>query len=382
MKEWKDDYELNRWLKNKAESSVVQYLLYWGNYLDYVEQETGKRPTSKELIDEIEEDQTKSRRHKGEIARRLVDWHRNLIEEGSSENYAKTRIGAIMGFYRSNGFKIAFTERFSDLFPAGGREDYRKRLLKPEDVKLMLDYARCLRDKAIILTLYEGGMDIKTLCSMNAGHLKKADGWATIHLYRTKEKWSYFTHLGTNALTVIRRYLKERGKAKDDDPLFVAIKNKRIRQRNVQDVVKDIASRCGLADGDLRVIPYCLRSSFETLLETDGCSYEYKEFWMGHKIKYRGAYFIPTEELSLKTYQEHYNCLNIEKTESADIEQFRRLIADQTMEIDSLKAKIKNMEEKQTKSVNARIEELEETVRKLVRIIKEEGLKKDIEYEV
>lgn len=369
MIEWEKNYELNRWLGNKKKRSVELYLLYWKRYSDLVEQETGKRLTAKELIDEIEEDQKKPARYRGEVSRRLITWYRSMIKEGLSRNYAKTGIGAIMGFYRSNGFKITYTERFSDLFPAGGREDYRKRLLKPEDVKLMLDYAKSLRDKAIILTLYEGGMDDKTLCSMNVGHFRAHNGWGTIHLRREKEQWSYFTHLGSNAVIAVRRYLKERGDLDDSAPLFVTVNGDRIRPRNLQDVIKDIASRSGLGDGELRLIPYSLRSSFQTLLETDNCPFQYKEFWVGHKIKYRGAYFTPTEELSLKTYQEHYDCLSVEKIGSADLEQFRRLISDQAMEIDSLKAKIKTMEATQ----NTEILELKKTIRRIRSVMKEEG---------
>ena len=364
-------YELNRWLSTKKPRTRRHYLNNtWRLYKEFVESEL-KRSFShaelaKYLVDEIEKDEKRPARKRGEVSRRIIRWSRWLKEEKDmSNNTVKAHVGNIMSFYRENGFKISFTRRFSDLFPAGGRAENKKKLLRPEDVKKLVDNAKCLRDKAMMLTQYEGGLDTDTLCGMNVGDVLELTmkdmgiDFMTVHLFRSKEEWSYFTHVGHNAVKALRSYLKERKmkgyKLDNDSPLFVKSWTKkgrprRIRGRNVQQVVRETAIRAGLVIPALLkpnqhspVKPYSLRSSFATLLENDNCPYQFKEFWQGHKIKYRGAYFVPTEDISLKTYMEHYKALSVETTVS-NIEMENRL-RDQAVQIQTLTRRIAEVEE-------------------------------------
>lgn len=338
---WKGSYELERWLINKKPSSLSINWTAWKHFKSFVEGELGKEFThkalAKYLIDEIEKDQKKPARMKGEPQRRIERFHKARREQGASLNYTKSEVGNLMAFYRENGFKIKFTKRFSDLFPEGALPENRKQLINPSDLKKMLDNAKSLRDKAIMLVMYEGGMDLATLKSINYKQVADVElsetQFITLHLRREKEKWDYFTHLGSYSVEAIRRYIRERkanlrrrGETlKDGDPLFIKEwvkkgKHKRLTNRCIEKMVKDVAVRAGLLKlvilekGRLAPIrPYSLRGSFSTLLENDKCPYNYRQFWLGHKIKYGGAYFTPSEQLSLTTYQEHYKALSVEE---------------------------------------------------------------------
>jgi len=382
---WKVGEELDRWLSTKKSSTRGIYLGSWKLYKTFIESELGKKfedaELAKYLIDEIEEEERKPRRERGEVSRRLIRWGQWMRKRGLSRNTVKTHVGAIMGFYRENGFRIRFTRRFSDLFPAGSLPENKKKLLQPEDVKKLIDHAKCLRDKAMILVQYEGGMDTKTLCEMNVGHvmdilLKETVQFLTIHLYRAKEEWEYFTHIGPNAIKALRAYLKER-KSKgytlsNNSPLFVKSwtkkgKPRRVTTRVIEEVVRDTAIRAGLVNPAILkprqhspVKPYSLRSSFATLLENDNCPFQFKEFWQGHKIKYRGAYFVPTEELSLQTYMAHYRALSIEKATST-VNELERQVREQQVIITSLSRRLRRLEDFMAKYVKQAEEEMEIT---------------------
>ena len=315
----------------------------------------GYAKCAKYLIDEIEKDQKKAVRAKGEPQRRIIRFHNARLEQGASKNYAKSEVGNLMGFYRKNGFKITFDERFSELFPSGGVPENRKQLINPSDLKKMLDNAKSLRDRAVISVMYEGGMDLATLKSINYKQVADVElsetQFLTLHLRREKEEWDYFTHLGVNAVEAIRRYIRERKallrrrgeRLKDDDPLFIKEwvktgKHKRLTNRCIEKMVKDVAVRAGLLKleilekGRLAPIrPYSLRGSFSTLLENDNCPYNYRQFWLGHKIKYGGAYFTPSEQLSLTTYKAHYKALTIEETSVSRDELNKRVQELETM---------------------------------------------------
>ncbi|MCD6592616.1 hypothetical protein J7L00_00815 [Candidatus Bathyarchaeota archaeon] len=42
-----------------------------------------------------------------------------------------------------------------------------------KDIRKICDHAKTLRDKAIILCLFQSGMDDHTLCSLNVGDVRK-----------------------------------------------------------------------------------------------------------------------------------------------------------------------------------------------------------------
>lgn len=388
---WKDSPELDRWLGTRKKSYIGQSAKNWRHFKAYVEQELDRTFTDAELakylIDEIEADQKKKARKKGEPQRQIIRFYKDLRNRGYAKSSSKNAVGSIMAFYRENGFKITFTKRFSDLFPSGGKPENKKQLLKPEDVRKLVEHAKSLRDKAMILVMYEGGMDDKTLCEMNVGDVLEVTleamktEYITVNLYREKIEWAFFTHFGPNAVEAIRRYLRERSAIlrkrdppetlKDRDPLFVkewtkAGNPKRIRPRNIQEVIRDVAVRAELLNPAILekgqqapIRPYALRGSFSTLLENDNCPEQFKEFWQGHKIKYMGAYFIPTEELSLKTYVEHYKALSIEEV-TATASKLEQRVRDQEVLITTMMTRLSRMERFMKKYVGKAQREMEE----------------------
>ena len=382
---WKDSPELNRWLGTRKKSYIGQSAKNWRHFKAYVEQELSRTFTDKELakylIDEIEADQTKPARDKGEPQRQIIRFYNDLRNRGYAKTSSKNAVGSIMAFYRENGFKITFTKRFSDLFPSGGKPENKKQLLKPEDVRKMVEHAKSLRDKAMILVMYEGGMDDKALCEMNVGDVLEVTleamktEYITVNLYREKIEWDYFTHFGPNAVRALRAYLRERASKHhdlgNDKPLFAkawtkAGKPKRIRPRNIQEMIRDVAVRAELLNPAILekgqqapIRPYALRGSFGTLLENDNCPEQFKEFWQGHKIKYMGAYFIPTEELSLKTYVEHYKALSIEEV-TATASQLEQRVRDQEVLITTMMTRLSRMERFMKKYVGKAQREMEE----------------------
>ena len=250
----RNEYEIEKWIGGKADSSIKVCERAYNLYAEYIEEKEGREPTAKQLIDEIEEDRKKPARYREEIENRLKSWYKWPKEEyrspktgePASENTAITYIGAIMGFYHANGFRITFTERFSDLFSR--RAKYPKKLLPRGDVEKMIDEAKSLRDKAIIFWLYEGGFDVSTLCSLNYGDVKDQlnEDFMTIKAYRTKEKWEYITHVGELGSRALRAYLKYREKRGEvffnDTPLFV------------KDWTKKPAKRKGMSEDEYRKV--------------------------------------------------------------------------------------------------------------------------------
>jgi len=82
---WKDSEELDRWLSTKKPSTQEMYLDTWRLFKPFTETELGRTFEDAELatylIDEIEEEEKKPRRERGEVQRRLERWGKWMREE-------------------------------------------------------------------------------------------------------------------------------------------------------------------------------------------------------------------------------------------------------------------------------------------------------------
>ena len=136
--------------------------------------------TATEMIEEALEDLKRDPRKKRDIVlRRLIDFYRWLktdyprrskgkghhviVGKGVSDKLAHARVGAVRSFYGTFGITVRMKGRQSLPRP---RVRNKRMKVGAEQVRVLLNHARTPRDRAIILTLFQGGMDVSTLCSL------------------------------------------------------------------------------------------------------------------------------------------------------------------------------------------------------------------------
>lgn len=82
-----------------------------------------------------------------------------------------------------------------------------------EQVKALVDHARTPRDRAIILTLFQSGMDVSTLCSLKYGDvaegLSKEEHPLKLKPHRPKTGVEYYTFLGKDAVAALKAYISD-----------------------------------------------------------------------------------------------------------------------------------------------------------------------------
>jgi len=325
-----DFEEVKKWIAGLKESSRINYLCAMRAYMDF----TGLNP--KELIDEAEEDRKKPRRERGKPEQRLAEFHKWLLTEyehkargrgerkgtgkkGVSKMKARTYVGAIRSFYNRNGFPLTFKTP-----KASPKKENRKMQLTPREVKKLVDHAPTVRDRAIILMMFQGGFDVSTICSLNYGdvarELNEGSEPMVIHVVREKEEVEYFTCVGHDSIEALKAYLNER-KAKGevlrlDSPLFIKegakkLKSERMTTNLIQNMLKDTAMKAGiiteehLDNADMNPCrPHALRSAFSTILRLNKFDPLLVDFMQGHVIPYNGAYLIPPPEKVREMYAE------------------------------------------------------------------------------
>ena len=213
----------------------------------------------------------------------------------------------------------------------------------------LFDKATNYRDKAIILCLFQSGMGILELMSLNYENIRKEfEGKVLplcISLTREKTDITYKTFFGRDAVHYLHLYLKTRGDLTDEDPLFTKLgTNKRITKDLIDARFRKIAEQCSFIEkkdmeGYNPARPHSLRSAFRSRL-TGKMDPDLIEFFMGHQIGgVKRVYLnLPTEELR-ELYANYEQLLSIEKTskeEHSQISEEGKLTEEYKLKIDRL----------------------------------------------
>ena len=294
--------------------------------------------TSNQLIDEALEDAKRDPREKtGIVKQRLIGFYNWLVNEapkrkavgrgvteqvdkGVSSKMAHCYVNAVRSFYSTFDVYVKLKGRSSLPRP---RVQNKRMLLSNLEVKRLVDYARSLRDRAVILTLFQSGMDVSTLCSLKYGDvaegLARNDHPLKLDLYRQKSGTEFYTFLGRDATEALRAYLndvKARGIALNaKTPLFLKESNKAkkregIRPSHVQAALRHVAVKASFVDKQNNgkdfnpLSPHALRESFGSIMTGKGVPDVVVDFWLGHEIgelaeAYKSAKFEDVKQMYL-----------------------------------------------------------------------------------
>lgn len=291
--------ESRKWLSEITKANTFKaYVSALLRFIEYA----GKNPT--ELIDEAIEDSKKDVRQRENILKqRLIGFHNWMLKDavrkdgtkGYTPKQASQWTGAIRSFYGT--FDLMVRLKGHSKLPKP-KVTHKRALLTTSDVKRLVDFTLNLRDKAIILTLFQGGMDVSTCCSINYGQVEKGlnagESPLKIDLYREKSGTDFYTFIGRNAIDAINNYLTDLQSKGitlgSSDPLFLKDKlssKERIETQSVQKNLRDIGIRAGLIPKDVKVEgvnPHALRESFGSVMASHAMPTGMVDFLLGHSI--------------------------------------------------------------------------------------------------
>jgi integrase/recombinase XerC len=203
----------------------------------------------------------------------LVDLHGRDLKRSTVARY----VAAARAFTR-----FLVRERVLAQDPAGALRTPRRERPLPlhlgeEEVTRLIDAADAGRDRAIVETLYGGGLRVSELVGLDCDDVDLRQGIARVRGKGRKER---LAPLGGSATAAIRRYLAARRRVPDPRPLFLNRQGGRLTARSVRRLIR----RCALrADVDPRITPHTLRHSFATHLLDRGADLREVQELLGHK---------------------------------------------------------------------------------------------------
>ncbi len=324
--DWNDP-ALKRWFDTITRKSTRHN--YRSSYRAYA---AFTKMTASALIDEAIEDTKKDPRERTDVVlKRLIEFYRwlktdyprkgggrgvRVVGKGVSDKRANSMVNAVRSFYST--FGVTFRMKGRHALPKPRVENKRMRVAA-DQVKILVDHARTPRDRAIMLTLFQSGMDVSTLCSLQyrdvAEGLKKEELPLKLELYRRKSGTEYYTFLGKDAVEAVRAYLadmKARGrKFRHDTPLFLKERGRKGLTTNlVQNMMRTVALKSGLVNEENNgrafnpLGPHALRESFGSIMINSGVPDTIVDFWLGHVIgemaeAYKGVQFESLKQIYL-----------------------------------------------------------------------------------
>ncbi|MGQ0614573.1 MAG: tyrosine recombinase XerC [Planctomycetaceae bacterium] len=149
--------------------------------------------------------------------------------------------------------------------------------LAEAEVDRLIAGARTGRDRAILETLYGGGLRVAELVGLDRDDLDGRHGVARVRGKGRKER---LAPLGSSAIRALEACLAERPPGADPRPIFLNRRGGRLGARSVHRLVKRHALAAGV---DPRARPHTLRHSFATHLLDRGANLREVQELLGHK---------------------------------------------------------------------------------------------------
>lgn len=350
----RDDPALQRWLGTITKAGTrYGYTSAFKAYTKYTNM------TASELIDEALDDSKRDVREKKDaVLLKLLGFYNwlkteyerksrgkgkhKVIGKGVSDKLAHMYVSAIRSFYSTFDIHVRLKGRRS--LPKPRVENKRMRV-GPDQVKTLVDHARNPRDRSIILTLFQSGMDVSTLCSLRYGDVAEGlkQDVLKLELYRPKTGVEYYTFLGRDAIESLKAYLadaRQRGiNFSNDRALFLTERGANpLKTHNVQNMLREVAVKSGLVDKENNgkafnpLSPHALRESFGSIMINSGVPDTVIDFWLGHSIGEMAEAYKGLQYKSLrKMYVERERLLSISHG-ILDAEEIERKVEDKVDE--------------------------------------------------
>ena len=180
-----------------------------------------------QLIDEALEDQKRDERIKQDVVlNNLVGFYNYLkndyavksrgntehveLRKGLSDKTCITDVAAIRSFYATYNINIRMKGRTGLPKPKVAN---KRMIVSAEQVRTLINHVRTPRDRAIILMLFQAGLDVSTLCSLTYGDvvegLSKNETPLKLEPQRVKTGVEFYTFLGKDAVEALKAYIKD-----------------------------------------------------------------------------------------------------------------------------------------------------------------------------
>lgn len=215
----------------------------------------------------------------------IATWIQYRREAGDAVSSLARRFATVRSFYRFLLREGALAKDPTAPLPQPRRDRPLPRALGEAETKRLLeqtngDDPNSLRDRAVLETLYGGGLRASELCGLKLRDVTLSEGRARVLGKGDKER---MVQLGAEAQNAIVAWMT-RGRPSlltevSHDFLFVSDRGKPLTRQTLASIVKRLARATGVDDG---TSPHTLRHSFATHMVEHGADIRAVQEMLGH----------------------------------------------------------------------------------------------------
>lgn len=317
----KENPKIHAWLKNRPRNTQKTFAEKLMNFCNAMNVEPEKW------------------RHMDKFEARDLAWKyvEPMIKEKPAT--ASVTLVALKSWYRNlNGEQLPFDSG------RGGKHNIRivrkkaayEHIPNKEEVYRIVDMVSSLRDKALLLTLFQSGIRVNALCSLTYGDVQDQLDKDIITL---KITWDldlklrgtdipfYYTFINGEGAVTLRQYCELKHKrSKSETPLFYTRSKKPISESGVFKIVKRCIERAGF---DRKTMwTHSFRKAFRKIVRQANIDDDDKEQLMGHVIKgSRQAYY---DRHAIDLIREAYQKCNFAReVPEGEVTKLRRQLEDE-----------------------------------------------------
>jgi len=202
----------------------------------------------------------------------IVGYLQYLVTERKiSTSYQNQAINAIKFYYE----RVLGGRRKVYLIERPREEKFLPEVLSQEEVTALLNAIDNLKHKAVLMTIYSGGLRISELINLK---IKDIDSnRMQIRIEQGKGKKDRYTLLGQKTLEVLRSYVKQ---YQPREWLFEGVNYGPFSETSIKKALKTALERTKITK---HVTPHTLRHSFATHLLESGTDLRYIQSLLGHQ---------------------------------------------------------------------------------------------------
>ena len=291
---------------------------------------------------------------------RDLAWKYISTKTVSSPSVAMTTMATLKSFFRNkNGEALPFDSARGGkhYFHMTSKKAALEHIPNKTETYQIIDMASSLRDKAIMLFLFQTGCRVNVIQHLTLKDVADQLDKDTIalkitgnldHKLRSRDIPFYYTFLNGEGVATLKRYVALAHKERSPDaPLFLTSGHKPLTQAYILRTVKRCVRKCGLNPSTIWT--HSLRKAFRKIVRQADIDDDDKEELMGHVIKgSRQAYYDKKDaDVILEAYQKCNFSREIPKSEVTKLRQQLEVEQSKTMnveaELNSMKAELLNL---------------------------------------
>jgi len=308
--------EVKAWLQNRPVETKRSFALRLQNFCEAIDMS----PEEWRQLDKIE-------------ARDLA-WQFVKPSIAEHPSVAKITLTALKNWYRNlNGEVLPFdsTRGGKHYFHITRKKAALEHIPSKSEMYQIVDMTSSLRDKSMLLLLFQAGVRVNTLEHLTYGDVAdqldkdiivlKITGRLD-HKLRGRDIPFYYTFLNGEGAETLRQYCKVKHKDRaNEKPLFYTWGNKPISQKWILKIVKICVKRAGF--NPTTMWTHTIRKAFRKIVRQTDIDDDDKEQLMGHVIHgSREAYFDKKDvSLIMKAYQKCNFSRELPESEMAKLRQ-------------------------------------------------------------